>query len=84
MSDENAAMMVTIYISQLFNTGILIVLMNANFTDFNSETLSWIFFGGKLTDFGTLWYKRVGRIIVSAMYFGMFMPIIEITGNYVV
>lgn len=64
---EDTVIMGTIYISQLFNTAFLLLMMNANFNDFGSENLKWVFFGGRLTDFGTLWYKKVGSVIVSTM-----------------
>lgn len=70
--------MATVYVTQLFNTGFLILLMNANFSEFDSEIIKSLFFGGKLTDFGTVWYKNVGKIIVSTMKYGAIMPPAEV------
>lgn len=81
-TQEDTAIMATVYISQLFNTGFLLLMMNANFSEFGSESLKQIFFGGRLTDFGTLWYKKVGIVIVSTMQFGIVMPVLEFGGMW--
>jgi len=61
-----------VFIALFFNTGILLVLTNANLTDI-SENLGSAF-SGTYYDYSVNWYAGVGSILVSTMNLNAFMP----------
>ena len=64
-----------------FNTGILLVLVNANLEDV-SVILSKILFDGKFYDYSPEWYSTVGYTMVQTMLVNAFMsPINEAVVN---
>lgn len=64
-----------------FNTGILLVLVNANLEDV-SVILSKILFDGKFYDYSPKWYSTVGYTMVQTMLVNAFMsPINEAVVN---
>jgi len=78
-TEQTRSIMMVIFIVQFFNTGILLLLVNANL----SETRLWglnKIFTGPYTDLNGDWYNDVGGIITYAMTFGAIFPLIEFAG----
>jgi len=61
-----------VFIALFFNTGILLVLTNANLSDV-SGWLSAVF-SGTFYDYSPKWYANVGSVLVSTMLLNAFMP----------
>lgn len=61
----------SIFIAQFFNTGILIVLVNANLSD--NFTFLGTILHGPFTDYSPMWYKVCGYYIVQTMLVNAFM-----------
>jgi hypothetical protein len=67
--------MLSIYIYTFFNTGVILLFVNANITE---SGLPLPFFrDGKYPDFNGYWYKDVGNNMVSTMLVIMIFPLIE-------
>mmetsp|Transcript_10851 Transcript_10851/g.14609 ORF Transcript_10851/g.14609 Transcript_10851/m.14609 type:complete len:120 (+) Transcript_10851:1994-2353(+) len=61
-----------VFFGLFFNTGILLVLTNSNFSDV-STWLSAVFHG-TYYDYSPRWYAMVGSTLVSTMQLNAFMP----------
>lgn len=61
-----------VFVALFFNTGILLLLTNANFSDV-SPFLGKIF-SGTYYDYSPQWYAMVGSVLVSTMNLNAFMP----------
>jgi len=61
-----------VFIALFFNTGILLMLTNANLSDV-SGWLSAVF-SGTFYDYSPKWYASVGSVLVSTMLLNAFMP----------
>lgn len=61
-----------VFVALFFNTGILLLLTNANVSDV-AEWLSGVF-GGKYYDYSPQWYANVGSVLVSTMLLNAYMP----------
>lgn len=61
-----------VFVALFFNTGILLILSNANMTSVSP----WLgkFFDGTHYDYSTNWYGSVGAYLVSTMNLNAFMP----------
>ena len=59
---------------QVFNSAFLIMLINTNW-----EEQFWSFglTSGTMGDFNQEWYRAVGNVIVGAMMFNIYYPLIE-------
>ena len=57
-----------------FNTGMLLVLVNANLGDVSEELGS--LFNGVYYDYSPSWYAKIGNTLVHTMALNAFMPII--------
>ena len=64
-----------IFIVQFFNTGLLLLSVNANLAE-QSPVLGFMF-GRKMPDFDTLWFQAIGNTLVGAMMFNLYWPLIE-------
>ena len=60
---------------QFFNTGILLLLVNANLTE-QGSVLGALFSGG-VADFNSQWFYEIGNTLVSTMMFNIYWPIVE-------
>ena len=70
-----------VFMVLFFNTGILLVLVNANFEDV-SVILSKLLFDGQFYDYSPEWYGTVGYTIVQTMLVNAFMsPVNEVIVN---
>lgn len=61
-----------VFIVLFFNTGILLLLVNANLTDISS--LLGRVFDGRFYDYSPQWYVSVGDKLVQTMLLNAFMP----------
>ena len=69
-----------VFVALFFNTGILLLLTNANVSDV-SNWLSGVF-SGRYYDYSPQWYGSVGSVLVSTMYLNAFMPpVYELMAN---
>ena len=69
---------VTFYV-QFFNSGILLLLINANLSD---QPFSFGLTNGSMSDFNSGWFRTVGNILVGAMNFNLYYPLIEAGGYW--
>eukprot|EP00347_Sterkiella_histriomuscorum_P023421 403334704 len=67
---------VGVFVTQFFNTGILLLLSSANFQETKVPYLN-SFNKGQFTDFTEDWYRDVGSIIIKALSIASIMPIVE-------
>ena len=72
MSEQMTKITNGVFIALFFNTGILLILSNANFSDVS--TLLGKFFDGTHYDYSPNWYASVGAYLVSTMNLNAFMP----------
>lgn len=77
ISEETNVIMVIVFFAQLFNTGVIIVLKNANFRDFEVPLLNMMFASGHESDFNQIWYEKVGQAITATMIFTIWFPLLE-------
>ena len=80
-SATNRSVKMGVFVTQFFNTGILILLSSANFQYTNVPILNQ-YLRGQYTDFTSDWYKDVGAIIVKAMLIASIMPVVEFFISY--
>lgn len=83
MSHQNKSIMQAVFITQFFNTGILLLLSNLNLTEIRIGWLSSIFHG-TYSDFSDEWYKDIGTTIVKAITVSAFMPLVDPIINMVI
>lgn len=65
------------FIVQYFNSAFLLLMVNANMSE---QPLNFWLTTGAMPDFNSAWFRSVGDIIVAAMVFNIYYPIIEILG----
>ena len=63
-----------IFVAQFFNTGIIYLIVNANFAD-TFPALGGIF-KGPFLDYDSGWYSNVGYLLVTTMLINMVFPVI--------
>ena len=79
-SEQMSKIVNGVFIALFFNTGILLLLTNANVADV-SDWLSGVF-SGQFYDYSPKWYANVGSVLVSTMYLNAFMrPVYELMAN---
>lgn len=64
-----------VFVVQFFNTALLLLLVNANFSE-NFGVLGKVF-SGSLSDFNSLWFNDIGYTLEGAMFFNIYWPICE-------
>lgn len=64
-----------IFISQFVNTGIMLLVVNANL-EFQGGPLKKVFHGTD-PDFNQRWFSTVGDTIVGSMFFNIYFPLLE-------
>ena len=67
---------VGVFLSQFFNTGILILLAGSNLSETSIPFLNRVL-KGQYTDFNSEWYNDIGATIQQAMVVSALMPLIE-------
>jgi len=63
------------FLAQFFNTAFLFLMVNANMSE---QPLTFALTSGSFTDFNSGWFKSVGNVLVDAMVFNAWFPIVEI------
>jgi hypothetical protein len=63
------------FIVQYFNSAFLLLMVNA---DFSEQPLTFGLTTGSMPDFNSAWFRSVGDVIVAAMIFNVYYPIIEV------
>ena len=63
--------------AQFFNTGILILMVNANLTEHEPKLVTQ-FFHGPFTDYLPNWYLDVGTKIMQTMLINATMPLVSL------
>jgi hypothetical protein len=66
-----------VFITQFMNTGILILLVQANFTEVDIPLARTIFNSGPFYDYLPLWYTAVGYKLTQTMIINSIFPYIE-------
>lgn len=67
---------VGVFITQFFNTGVLLLLASANFSETKVPYLN-SYDNGAYTDFNEDWYREVGSIIIKTLAIASIMPVVE-------
>ena len=67
------------FIVQYFNSAFLLLMVNANMSE---QPVTFWLTTGSLPDFNTAWFRSVGDIIVLAMVFNIYYPILEVLGYW--
>jgi len=75
--------MLSIFVATFLNTGIIILLINADLKEAESEYLNTIFHLGHATDFNQYWYDKVGNGIVNTMIINIAMPYVDLAVSLV-
>ena len=74
-STEQLKLMSKVFIATFINTALVVLAVNANFSDLRTE--SWMpefLFNAKFKDFSRQWYVQVGSTLVSTMMISIFSP----------
>ena len=64
---------------QFFNSGILLLLINANLSE---QPFSFWLTGGSMGDFTSNWFRTVGNVLIGAMFFNLYYPLLEAFAYY--
>jgi hypothetical protein len=72
-----------VFIAQFFNTGFLLLLVNANMTEHEPEALTK-HFKGPFYDYMPRWYAEVGMKIVQTMMINSILPYVGLTTAFVI
>ena len=81
VSQESNVIMMFVFIAQFLNTGVIILLRNADFKEHQVSVLNSLFIIGQATDFNEYWYQKVGHSIVMTMIINVGFPIFELCLN---
>lgn len=84
-SEQKSLITNGVFYAQFFNTGILIILVNANLKDqtFIGHHIKK-FFNGQHADYTPDWYIDVGLVILQTMVIQVFMPIVNSVKGFAV
>ena len=63
------------FVVQFFNSAFLLLMVNANLSE---QPLTFGLTTGTLPDFNAQWFRSVGDVIVAAMVFNVYYPIVEV------
>lgn len=67
------------FVVQFFNSAFLLLMVNANMTE---QPFNFGLTAGVLPDFNAGWFRSVGDIMVGAMVFNVYYPLIEVIGYW--
>jgi hypothetical protein len=70
-----------VFAAQFFNTGLLLMLINANMTEHKPYFLTR-YFKGNYYDYSVNWYYNVGEVIVQTMLINSLLPYITIAMGF--
>lgn len=83
-SEKLASITNGVFIAQFFNTGILLLLVNAIMTEHSPKFITQFISTGKYFDYTPFWYKDVGAKIVKTMMINSIMPYITLMSTFMV
>ncbi len=75
------SIMVGVFVTQFFNTAVLLPLSSANLTELNVPIIN-TYAKGPYTDFTEEWYKDIGALLIEAMIINSIMPVVEFGINW--
>ena len=64
---------ITFYV-QFFNSALLLLLVNANLTE---QPFAFGLNAGSMSDFNGNWFRTVGNVLIAAMFFNLYYPLLE-------
>mmetsp|Transcript_44012 Transcript_44012/g.42596 ORF Transcript_44012/g.42596 Transcript_44012/m.42596 type:complete len:213 (-) Transcript_44012:939-1577(-) len=80
-SAQSRSIQVAVFVMTFFNTALLLLLANANFSETHIPLVDKIF-KGKYTDLHQNWYDDVGATLVQTMMINAVMPLAEFGGYW--
>ncbi len=72
-TEEKASSIVKMFLVQFINTGVVILLVNAQISELSLPE-QFPVFAGRFSDFTVEWYKNVGATISLTMFINIFTP----------
>ena len=69
----HSRMMLNIFLGTFINTGVIILVPNANF-EYAPEPFKWIPVRNNYTDFGKYWYHELPAELIQTMLITAFIP----------
>jgi hypothetical protein len=72
-----------VFVAQFFNTGLLLLFVNANLTEHNPQSVTK-YFKGPFYDYMPEWYGTVGVLIVKTMIINSIMPYVGLVTAFAV
>jgi len=82
-SEQLASITNGVFVAQFFNTGFLLLFVNANLTEHEPHFLTK-FFRGPFYDYMPRWYSTVGIKIVQTMIINSIVPYITLVAGFAV
>jgi len=73
-----------VFFAQFFNTGILLLLVNAIMTEHDPKFVTQFISTGNYYDYMPIWYKDVGSKIVKTMIINSIMPYVTLTTSFLI
>lgn len=64
-----------VFFAQFFNTGFLILLVNANMKEHEPKFLTQYITKGSFYDYSPQWYTTTGKLIIQTMIISAMMPL---------
>ncbi len=74
LTKDKSSNMIKIFISQFFNTGINLLIVNTNIPAIRNWNKDFPIFNGQYQDFESGWFKNVGSTIFFTMIISIFTP----------
>lgn len=74
-SSEMSFVMMAVFITTLFNTGFLLLIVNGNLEEQKSIPFHRLM-TGDISDFNQQWFENMGTVIIGSMQLNIVMPII--------
>ena len=83
VSEQLSSITNGVFYAQFFNTGILILMVNANMTEYSPQAITKNL-EGPYTDYMPIWYAEVGSKIVTTMLINSILPYVGLVTGFLV
>lgn len=83
MSERLTSITQGVFLAQFFNTGLVLLIVNANLTEYNPQFFTSNF-RGPFSDYNPMWYNEVGYKILQTMLINSFMPYVTVATTIMV
>lgn len=83
MSERLTSITQGVFLAQFFNTGWVLLLVNANLTEYEPKFFTSNFMG-PYSDYSPNWYNEVGYKIVQTMLINAFVPYATVASSILV